>query len=57
MPSTADPALKAKVYAEFGVEVIYHPGQAQALVSARVVPSVSEDSTAQTHTVHCRRVA
>ena len=34
MLRTADPRLKAQVYAELGIEVTYHPGEARAMVSA-----------------------
>ena len=42
---TADPKLKAEVYAELGVEVIYDPNRRKVLVSAgptRVQQNVSE---------------
>lgn len=40
--STADPKLKAQVYAELGVEATYEPDRARVLVSACVGQSVSE---------------
>lgn len=42
MLSTADPKLKAQVYAELGIGVTYQPNEGRALVSARVGQCVSE---------------
>jgi len=42
MLATADPKLKAQVYAELGIEVTYQPNDGRALASARVGQCVSE---------------